>query len=159
MVDNKRLTPTIWVPLAQVRISERRRRSISQATVERYRQWLEQGREAPAVRLARQGDVYVVRDGRHRVAAALAAGHAVVKAELRRIAGMARAAVRRRSTTPRPFYATPGDEALTAERLACTEEERVRLPPSPLAFVALDHLGPQHEVGDCTRSGSWSLPR
>src|SRR6266849_1056670 len=25
----------------------------------------------------------------------------------------------------------PGDEALTAEHLVCTEEERVRLPPSP----------------------------
>lgn len=86
MVDNTRLTP-IWVPLDQVRMSERGRRSISQATVERYRQWLELGREAPPVRLARQGDVYMVRDGRHRVAAALAAGHAVVKAELRRIGG------------------------------------------------------------------------
>jgi hypothetical protein len=80
MVDNTRLSPTVWVPLAQVRISERRRRSVSQATVERYRQWLELGREAPPVRLARQGDVFVVRDGRHRVAAALAAGHAAVVA-------------------------------------------------------------------------------
>jgi hypothetical protein len=31
----------------------------------------------------------------------------------------------------------PGDEALTAEHLACTEEERVRLPPSPLHFLPL----------------------
>jgi hypothetical protein len=77
----------IWVPLAQIRISTRRRRGLSSATVERYREWLEQGREAPAVRLARDGDGFVIRDGRHRVAAALAAGHAVVKAELRRIAG------------------------------------------------------------------------
>ena len=45
-----------------------------------------------------------------------------------------------------------GDEALVAERLVCTEEERVRLPPSPL------HLGPQHEVGDCTRGGFGRLP-
>ena len=74
--------------LAQVRISERRRRSINRATVERYRQWLEQGREAPPVRLAPHGDVYVVRDGRHRVAAALAAGHTVVEAVLQWIAEM-----------------------------------------------------------------------
>jgi hypothetical protein len=77
----------LWVPLAQIRISTRRRRGLSSATVERYREWLEQGREAPPVRLARDGDGFVVRDGRHRVAAALAAGHAVVKAELRWIAG------------------------------------------------------------------------
>ena len=77
----------IWVPLAQIRISTRRRRGLSSATVERYREWLEQGRAAPPVRLARDGDGFVVRDGRHRVAAALVAGHAVVKAELRRIAG------------------------------------------------------------------------
>ncbi len=29
------------------------------------------------------------------------------------------------------FQQPPGDEALTAEHLVCTEEERVRLPPSP----------------------------
>src|SRR5439155_11090744 len=33
--------------------------------------------------------------------------------------------------------ALPGDEALVAERLACTEEERVRLPPSPLAHASV----------------------
>jgi len=54
MGKNNRNTATIWAPLAEVRISERRRRSINQATVERYRQWLEQGREAPPVRLARE---------------------------------------------------------------------------------------------------------
>ena len=94
MSTNERHTATIWAPLAQVRISERRRRNVNQATVERYRQWVEQGREAPPVRLARDGDAYVVRDGRHRVAAALAAGHAVIQAELRRIARLARAAMR-----------------------------------------------------------------
>ena len=86
MSKSDRFTATVWVPLAEVRISERRWRSINGSTVERYREWLEQGREAPPVRLARQGDWYVVRDGRHRVAAALAAGHALVEAELRRIA-------------------------------------------------------------------------
>ena len=178
---NNRRTATIWVPLAQVRISERRVRSISVSTVERYRQWLEQSREAPPVRLVRQGEGFVVRDGRHRVAAALAAGHAEIKAELHRIAGsgspatlmakwcwlrlnrtvvaLASTVLAARSTgksarsrtvvsldetsggdrPPLKLFSpldsaghSPGDEALSAEHLACTEEERVRLPPSPL---------------------------
>ena len=48
MRANEQLT-AIWVPLAQVRFGRRRARSVSAATVERYRQWLEQGREAPPV--------------------------------------------------------------------------------------------------------------
>ena len=88
MSENDRFTSTIWAPVAQIRISDRRVRSMSQATVEQYRQWLEQGREAPPVRLTRHGDGYVVRNGRHRVAAALAAGHTVVEAVLQRIAEM-----------------------------------------------------------------------
>jgi hypothetical protein len=84
---NARCPATVWVELELIRISERRRRSINRATVERYRRWLEQGREAPPVRLARLGDGYVVRDGRHRVAAALAAGHDLVEAVLNRIRG------------------------------------------------------------------------
>jgi hypothetical protein len=32
-------------------------------------------------------------------------------------------------------FASPGDVALVAERLACNEEERVRLPPSPLSSL------------------------
>ena len=119
----------IWVPLAQIRISTRRRRGLSSATVERYREWLEQGREAPPVRLARDGDGFVVRDGRHRVAASLAAGHAVVKAELRRIAGWFGW---RQAPLGSPAPTHLGDVAPVAERLACTEEVRVRLPPSPL---------------------------
>jgi ParB-like chromosome segregation protein Spo0J len=52
--------------------------------VERYREWLEQGREAPPVRLARDGGGFVVRDGRHRVAAAEAAGFVAIEAEVER---------------------------------------------------------------------------
>jgi hypothetical protein len=85
MRANEQLTE-IWVPLAQVRVGQRRARSVSAATVERYRQWLEQGREAPLVRLVRHGDEFVARDGRHRIAAALAAGHLDIKAAVRRIA-------------------------------------------------------------------------
>ena len=65
---------TIWASLDEIRIGERTVARLSTATIELYRVWLEQGREAPPVRLARQGDEFVVRDGRHRVAAALAAG-------------------------------------------------------------------------------------
>ena len=75
-------TSTIWAPLAEIRVSERAARRLSAATVELYRLWLEQGREAPPIRIARVGDCYDVRDGRHRVAAARAAGHGYIEAEL-----------------------------------------------------------------------------
>jgi hypothetical protein len=81
-------TQTVWAPLAEIAISERTLRSLSAATVERYRAWLEQGREAPAIRIAQAGDVYVVRDGRHRVAAALAAGHRFIEAKVQPIVGL-----------------------------------------------------------------------
>ena len=50
--------------------------------------------------------------------------------------GMALGGATRRSSHPLdlPAFDQPGDEALTAERLVCTEEERVRLPPSPLTW-------------------------
>jgi ParB-like chromosome segregation protein Spo0J len=80
MSKNDRLV--VYVPLGQIRISERRRRAINASTVEQYRQWLEQGREAPPVRLVRREDGFVVRDGRHRVLAAVAAGHVEINAEV-----------------------------------------------------------------------------
>jgi hypothetical protein len=76
---------TTWASLDEIRIGERTVARLSAATVEQYRLWLEQGRVAPPVRLARAGDAFVVRDGRHRVAAALAAGHTVIEAEVRPI--------------------------------------------------------------------------
>lgn len=103
MSKSDRFTATIWARLAQIRISDRRIRTINEATVEQYRQWLEQGREAPPVRLARHGDVYVVRDGRHRVAAALAAGHTVVEAVLQRITEMLGLLCRRPSISRRTW--------------------------------------------------------
>ena len=66
---------TIWASLDDIRIGERTVSRLSASTVERYQEWLEQGRQARPVRLARHGDAFVVRDGRHRVAAALAVGH------------------------------------------------------------------------------------
>jgi hypothetical protein len=89
-------TQTIWARLDDIRVGDRRVRALNAAKVARYSEWLEQGRVAPPVRLARNGDVFVVRDGRHRVAAALAAGHAVIEAELhRRIAVLVGRTVRR----------------------------------------------------------------
>ena len=94
MSKYERLTVPITVPLDQIRISDRRRRGLSASTVERYRQWLEQGREAPPVRLVRQGDGFVVQDGRHRVAAAHAAGQLEIDAE---VSALARLRARARS--------------------------------------------------------------
>jgi hypothetical protein len=101
MGKNRRRTATIWVPVGEIQISERSRRTISQSTVERYRRWLEQGLDPPPVRLARHGDAYLVRDGRHRIAAALAAGDTFVEAELQRIVGwLGRRLARRSSSSP-----------------------------------------------------------
>ena len=99
-------TQTIWAPLAAIAMSERARRSLNAATIERYRGWLEQGRDAPAIRIARVGDVYVVRDGRHRVAAALAADDRFIEAKVRPIARwlrrLGRSARRLLGGTPSP---------------------------------------------------------
>ena len=124
---------TIWASLDEIRIGERTVARLSAATVELYRAWLEQGREAPPVRLARQGDEFVVRDGRHRVAAALAAGHRFIEAEVRPIARLTSQAQRNRTISERRDRrrSERGDEVLPEEHLACTEEEWVRLPPSP----------------------------
>ena len=84
---------THWVPVAQVRFRPRRR-GVSASTVERYRQWLEQGRQAPPVRLVRQGEWFLIRDGRHRVAAAIAAGLELIEAEIGRAMHWARTTVR-----------------------------------------------------------------
>ena len=111
-------TSTIWTPLAEIRLGDRSARSLSSATVERYRQWLEQGRDAPPVRLARLDDGFVVRDGRHRVAAALAAGHTVIEAEVRPI-GRIRAWIT--AIARRAHRLAPGD-ALWRVPLACTEQ-------------------------------------
>ena len=53
------------------------------AKIERYRVWLEEGREPPPVRLTRAGETFYVRDGRHRITAARVAGHVLIEAEVR----------------------------------------------------------------------------
>ena len=99
-------TQTVWARLDEVRVGDRRAR-VDAAKVERYREWLEQGRVAPPVRLARNGDGFVVRDGRHRVFAAIAAGYAVIEAELqRRIATVLGRAVRRLAAACPPRRST-----------------------------------------------------
>ena len=54
---------TIWASLDEIRIGKRTVARLSVPTVELYRVWLEHGRDAPPVRLARHGDAFVVRDG------------------------------------------------------------------------------------------------
>jgi len=135
-MNKKGPTATVWISLDEVRISERRHRSINRATVERYRQWLEQGREAPPVRLAPHGDVYVVRDGRHRVAAALAAGHAVIEAEVRRIARWLERRRARRSSIVVATHAWGTSLNWTSTSLA-PRSMWVRVPPSPLIHASV----------------------
>jgi hypothetical protein len=96
----------IWAPLAEIRMSDRTVRRLSAATVERYRLWLEQGREAPPVRLARTGEGFAIRDGRHRIAAALAAGHTLIEAEVRPIARLVWRLLHPRETLSPPSLGT-----------------------------------------------------
>jgi hypothetical protein len=140
-----RKTSTTWAPLAEISMSDRSARSLSTPTVERYRQWLEQGREAPPVRLVRLGDGYVVQDGRHRVAAALAAGYRFIEAEVRPIARLIRrlSAIARSPSGGRR-RSERGDEVLPEEHLACTEEEWVRLPPSPCSHASVVSTASTH---------------
>lgn len=80
--SRRKQAPTFFVPLDRVVVSARRQRGVCRQAVEHYRGLLEDGREAPPVRLARQGECYLVRDGRHRVAAARAAGFTLIEAEV-----------------------------------------------------------------------------
>ena len=66
-----------------------------------------------------------------------------------------------------PPFASPGDVALVAERLACNEEERVRLPPSPFASVVSTAstrplygrgVGSTPAGGSCRRSSEGRAP-
>ena len=139
---------TIWARLEDVRISDGRARAVNAAKVERYREWLEQGRIAPPVQLARLGDGFVVRDGRHRVAAALAAGHAVIEAELHRwIAALLGRAVRRLAAArPSPSWT----------RGRCSGGRAPRLQRGSSGFDSHRlHLGPQHVTVSAPAAGSW----
>jgi hypothetical protein len=171
MGNGERPTNTICVSLVDVRISERHRRSINASKVEQYRQWLEQGREAPPVRLARDGAGYVVRDGRHRVAAAVAAGYADIDAvlsavarlilALTRRAGRARgrglltaraAAGRRRSSTARTTHPgmsgwqnaslAPRQGGFDSRRLHLAWGRSTRRESAPLGFLVVAHAKP-----------------
>ena len=140
-------TQTIWARLDDVRLSDRRARCINVAKVARYREWLEEGRIAPPVRLARHGDLFVVRDGRHRVVAALAAGHAVIEAELqRRIHALLGRTVRRLAA------ACSSHETGTGGRSSAGRAPRLHRGGAG-SIPAVSTVGPQHEKGECTRGG------
>jgi hypothetical protein len=140
------MSNAVWVALADIRISERGRRNISASTVERYRRWLEQGREPPPVRLRRGGDGF------------LGAGRPAPRGRrtgrgprLHRGGRSTRKTIR--SMLASAAGADSGGRALGAP-LACTERGAGSIP-------AVSTVGPQHEVGDCTRGrapGSWVLP-
>ena len=137
-------THTIWAPLGDLRVSDRRARGVSAAKVERYREWLEQGRVAPPVRLVRDGDGFVVRDGRHRVFAAIAAGHAVIEAELqRRIAVLIRRTVRR---------VTAASPSIRWGRSSGGRAPRLQRGSSGFDSRRL-HSGAAARDGECTRGG------
>ena len=127
---------TIWASLDEIRIGERTVARLSAPTVELYRVWFEQGRDAPPVRLARHGDAFVVRDGRHRVAAALAAGHTVIEAEVRPIGRIRRLVTawihRGRVSGPSRLDLTRGC-ALGAP-VACTEQDVGSIPTVSMQF-------------------------
>ena len=76
---------TIWASLDEIRIGERTVARLSTATVELVPRVARAGSRGTAGATRTPGDAFVVRDGRHRVAAALAAGHTVIEAEVRPI--------------------------------------------------------------------------
>ena len=78
-----------------------RGRGLDRAKIELYLEWLEEGREPPPVRLARAGHILYVRDGRHRITAALVAGHTVIEADVRRSVNHRRLG-RRAAAAPAP---------------------------------------------------------
>ena len=123
---------TTWVSLTDIRISERRARRLSAPTVERYREWLEQGRVAPLVRLARQGDAFIVRDGRHRVLAALAACYTLIEAEVRTIGRLLRRLYRFIGSGGTRRRSGRFGDALRERLSLAPIRTWVRLPPSPL---------------------------
>ena len=103
------------------------RECVSAATVEGYRTWLEDGREAPPLRRSSRRP-FLVRDGRHRLTAARAAGHTLIEAEVRRRDLASHGSGGAQSPSKLVWPVSPknisGDEALVAERLVFTEEER-----------------------------------
>ncbi len=122
---------TIWASLDDIRVGERTVSSLSPATIDLYRMWLEEGLEAPPVWLARQGEGFVVRDGRHRIAAALAAGHRFIEAQVRPIARLRfRVGLDAFLRAASPAARTPGTRSGECLSLA-PSRAWVRFPPSP----------------------------
>ena len=73
----------MWLRVDEIRLHDRRARGACPRTVERYRESLESGREPPAIRVSRSpNDTWLVRDGRHRLLAARAAGHVFIEAHV-----------------------------------------------------------------------------
>jgi hypothetical protein len=150
-------TNTRWIPLVQIRIGERRLRGVNAATVELYRRWLEEGREAPPVTLIRHGEDFVVRDGRHRVTAALAAGFGHICARLTELmwsritAAFARTVGRRTSRAARPALGTRlcRQSASLAPRRSGFDSRRLHPVRSMVGPQHVRRRGPAGVPGSC----------
>lgn len=71
----------LWLPIDQLRFTAKKRRGISPKRVEELRQALEEGDDIRPIRVHALGDgTYIVKDGRHRIKAHIAAGLASIAA-------------------------------------------------------------------------------
>ncbi|MDO8600776.1 MAG: ParB N-terminal domain-containing protein [bacterium] len=69
------MAQAVLLSIGSLRFSEKKRRGVSEKRVEELRRLVEAGRDLPPIRVHALGDgTYVVRDGRHRIKAHLAAG-------------------------------------------------------------------------------------
>jgi ParB-like chromosome segregation protein Spo0J len=67
-----------YVQIARIHVSAKDRRRINAAKVDRYARLYEAGRDFPPIVVLANSDFYVVRDGRHRLAAQIEAGFTAV---------------------------------------------------------------------------------
>ncbi|OGZ07086.1 MAG: hypothetical protein A3C93_01670 [Candidatus Lloydbacteria bacterium RIFCSPHIGHO2_02_FULL_54_17] len=65
----------LWLPISELRFTAKKRRGVSPKRVEELRREIEDGNDLRPIRVHALGDgTYIVKDGRHRIQAHLAAG-------------------------------------------------------------------------------------
>lgn len=84
------MSQTLYLPIEALHFTKKKRRGVSPKRVGELRQLIEMGSDLPPVRVHALGDgTYVVKDGRHRIQAHIAAGimliWAVVENIMRRV--------------------------------------------------------------------------
>jgi hypothetical protein len=67
-----------YLPVADVHMSAKNQRKVSQARVRQYAADMEWGSDFPPIRVLAVGDHYVVRDGRHRLMAHIANNYPLI---------------------------------------------------------------------------------